>query len=260
MKLRHQNGFTLAELATVMVIIGLVLGGLLTALPAQIMSQQEAATKNQLNDVIEALTGYAIANKRLPCPALAPPAGGAEATVNIPGPPPTTGCTNNFTGYLPASTLGLSNLTTSGYLLDSWGNPIRYAITPLSGTAVANAFTTGGAVAFGGQSIQALNNALTGAPFPGLIVCSDTPRKGANSCTIGTNLLTQNAVAIVWSDGPYAANDAASTDVTENNVTADKFFINHEWREPTGNSYHQIMVWLPYSKLFGRMVQAGSLP
>src|SRR5688572_19844594 len=64
-----QQGFSLAELAIVLLIVGLILAGVLTPLGAQIEIRKTAETTKILEDVKEALLGFAAANGRLPCPA-----------------------------------------------------------------------------------------------------------------------------------------------------------------------------------------------
>lgn len=68
------NGFTLVEMAVVLVILGFLLGGLLVPLSAQIEQKNFSATQKDLSEIKEALIGYALSNTaldgkpRLPCP------------------------------------------------------------------------------------------------------------------------------------------------------------------------------------------------
>ena len=66
---RYVTGFSLVEMAIVLAIITLLLGGLLPTLSAQRGSQHISETRKQLEEIQQALVGYAIANGRLPCPA-----------------------------------------------------------------------------------------------------------------------------------------------------------------------------------------------
>jgi len=62
------EGFTLIEMALVLLILGLLLGGLLAPLTVQ---REVAAVKEAdrlLAEAEEALIGYALVNRRLPCP------------------------------------------------------------------------------------------------------------------------------------------------------------------------------------------------
>ncbi|MDP2785976.1 MAG: prepilin-type N-terminal cleavage/methylation domain-containing protein, partial [Sulfurimicrobium sp.] len=67
----HRNnafGFTLVEMAIVLIIIGLLLGGLLMPLSAQMEQRRISETQKTLDEINQALIGFAVANKRLPCP------------------------------------------------------------------------------------------------------------------------------------------------------------------------------------------------
>jgi prepilin-type N-terminal cleavage/methylation domain-containing protein len=65
---KSQSGFTLVEMAVVLVIVGLMLGGLLLPLSAQMDQSRVTETRKGLSEIKEALIGYAIVNGRLPCP------------------------------------------------------------------------------------------------------------------------------------------------------------------------------------------------
>ena len=67
--LKSDAGFTLAEMAIVLFIVVLLLGGLLVPLSAQIESHNIQATRDTLSEINEALLGFAAAQGRLPCPA-----------------------------------------------------------------------------------------------------------------------------------------------------------------------------------------------
>jgi prepilin-type N-terminal cleavage/methylation domain-containing protein len=63
-----QAGFSLVEMAIVLAIVGLLLSGLLPAISSQIEQQRRNETRKYMDEVRDALLGYAIANKHLPCP------------------------------------------------------------------------------------------------------------------------------------------------------------------------------------------------
>ena len=65
----HQTGFSLIEMAIVMVIIGLLLGGLLTPLSTQREIANINGTQHLLDETLLALIGYAYSNTgQFPCP------------------------------------------------------------------------------------------------------------------------------------------------------------------------------------------------
>ena len=65
----RQRGFTLAELAIAFFIIGLLLAGAFMPLSSQVEVRNIADTKRTMDQIREAIIGYAQANGRLPCPA-----------------------------------------------------------------------------------------------------------------------------------------------------------------------------------------------
>ncbi len=58
----RQKGFTLVELAVVLLIMGLVIGGLLATVPAVLENQRYRDVRQALARIEEALSGYALAN------------------------------------------------------------------------------------------------------------------------------------------------------------------------------------------------------
>src|SRR5690606_35430402 len=64
----HAAGFTLVELAMVLVILALLGGSLLVPLASRIEARDRQAALERLRDIQSALTGFAIIHGRLPCP------------------------------------------------------------------------------------------------------------------------------------------------------------------------------------------------
>src|SRR5262245_55096453 len=119
---RSALGFSLVELAVVMTIVALLLGGLIYTLSAQIEQRNFEETRRRLEQARELLLGYAIVNGRLPCP--------ATSTSSGQGSPVGGGtCTTGYAGWLPAKTIGSQQVDSGGYALDIWGNRIRYAVS-----------------------------------------------------------------------------------------------------------------------------------
>ena len=67
-KTNQLKGFTLIEMAVVLVILALLLGGLLLPLSAQLDQKNYTDAKRQLESSMEAVMGYSLSNKHLPCP------------------------------------------------------------------------------------------------------------------------------------------------------------------------------------------------
>jgi len=241
--LARDNGFTLVELAIVLVIVTLLSGGLMMSLSAQQEAVASAETQRRLYDARDALLGFAAANGRLPCPA-APNATGSEA--------PTIGgnCTNNWDGFLPAITLGLSPTDANGYAIDGWGNPIRYAVT----SDKSNQVTTS-------NQIKAAWNAGTGLAAD-LYVCNTATGISWNgtiaSCAAGMTLAS-NAVAVIYSRGKNGASAPTSQDEKANG-NADPLFVSHTPTPAGANEFDDMVIWLSPNILYNRMIVAGRLP
>jgi prepilin-type N-terminal cleavage/methylation domain-containing protein len=130
----NQSGFTLVEVAVVLLIVGILLGYTVALIPRQQELKQYRAVDRQMDEVMEAIIGFAQVNGRLPCPAI-PNSGGVEDFDNdgsdadlFNGSLP-DGC-YNYGGFVPVNTLGLNGRLNDDLLLrDPWGNPYRYYVT-----------------------------------------------------------------------------------------------------------------------------------
>ncbi len=103
----RRAGFTLIEMAIVIVVVGIIISIIASVLPSLIASSKIKQARAQLEKADYALQGYSIANLRLP---FADNNGDGLEDAGV------------FTGILPYRTLGLSSGT------DVWGNFIRYAV------------------------------------------------------------------------------------------------------------------------------------
>ncbi len=124
-----QRGFTLAELAIVLVIITILAAALMVPISGQIESRQRKQTDDALARIESALIGFAILNRRLPCPTIetnpAASAYGEEALyfdtfLNE------WKCHTASEGMLPWRTLGLG-------AHDAWGTPRTATSDPWTG-------------------------------------------------------------------------------------------------------------------------------
>jgi len=248
--LRRGLGFTLVELAIVLLIIAVLIGGLMMPLGAQLDLRNRAETDRTLADAREALMGYAAANGRLPCPASASSNGRAS--------PETCGaggqcvCTNAWDGLLPAVTLGLQPTDGQGYAVDAWGNRIRYAIT----SANSWAFTSSGNAG--------LRNVVQTSGFasltPDLVVCATGTGITAGGCGATSDELSTNAAAILISTG-HNGPTAHGTDEAAN-LDTNRVFVFHPAASAnaTGGEFDDIVTWLSPNLLYNRMIAAGQLP
>lgn len=241
----NRSGFTLVEVAIVLVIVGLLLNGGMMILSTQQEMRRIDESMTLLSEAREALIGYAIVNGRLPCPAsaassgLESPAGGGV-------------CTNPFNGFLPAVTLGLSGVDANGYLRDAWRleqNRLRYAVS----TANANSFTTSNGMKTIGMSTLA----------PDLRVCASSTGITAALCAAPetSNVLSNNAVAVIYSLGKNSPTGGTGADETANpnpnSINNDAVFVSHTLSGQAGQAMSSttwssgspltscLTVWLP---------------
>lgn len=245
---QYNRGFTLIELAIVLILVALLSGGLMMSLSAQYENVASAETQRRLNDAREALLGYAAANGRLPCPAQ----GGATAVES-----PLGGgtCSDNWDGFLPAITLGLNPTDSNGYALDGWGNPIRYATTK----AVSSQVTTTNQIKAAWNAGGTLNNGQLAAD---LRVCNTSfgiSGGGANASCAGGSELTANAVAVIYSRGSNGASPPSSADEIANG-DADRAFVSHTPTPAGANEFNDLVIWISPNTLYSRLIAAGRLP
>lgn len=249
-----QSGFTLTELAIVLFIIALLIGGLLIPLTAQQDIRATTESQANLNNIRDALLGFAIANGRLPCPAPAStPTGtagaGLEATT---GSGATLACTT-VAGVLPWSTLGLNET-------DSWNNRYSYRVT----LEFARGAT--GQTSFTGTSCPPPSN----PQYAAFALCSQGDMTVIS--TAGGSTVSSNVPAIVISHGKNGngAFTSAGTqlatggDVDEidnqltggGTTTANTNFVS---KTPTP-TFDDMVIWISPPVLLNRMVTAGKLP
>lgn len=241
----RQHGFTLVEIAMVMLIIGLLLAGLVPTISSQMEQQQINETRKRLNEIKEALIGYAVINGRLPCPAF-PDSSGVEKFA-MGGNASNGNCSGFYNGFVPAATLGLSDANSAGFAIDAWNNRIRYAVTQSN----IKAFTTSNGMSLTGFS----------ALSPDLLVCSTATGISGSSCAANTSLTANPGVPVViYSTGKNGGYAGTSTDEAANpnpnSADNDRTFVSHD---PTP-AFDDLMLWISSNILIGRMVAAGKLP
>ena len=248
-----QAGFTLVEMAMVLMILGLLLGGILAAVGDSTNSIRISNAQAQLLQIEEALYGYAQANGRLPCPA-------DQSGTGLSNPETDTGC-NITHGFVLIATLGLNgSINSDNLLLDPWQNPYRYSISQ----DVTDYFTT----TAGMDTLFANAAGILGAGTNMLRVCDNSACSGV--------IATDNAPAVVFSMGANWAEISASSSANEQKnafgatltgatsglvynmpAATNKDFVDTGYSEA---NYDDQIVWLSPYILISRLVKAGKLP
>lgn len=218
-----KRGFTLVEMTVVLVIVGLLLSGLLIPLSAQITQRNRTETERYLDEAREALMGYALINKYLPCPdSKATPDGLEDTRV--------AGVCPDDTGILPWQTLGIQST-------DSWNRYFGYSVT----SAYSNSATT---------------FTLTTPATRTVLGESDTLTSSAVAVVFSTGA---NGFGAKSPNGDMTA--PTSADELENS-DGNSTFVSHTPTGTSGSSdeFDDQVTWVPQPVLANRMVAAGQLP
>jgi prepilin-type N-terminal cleavage/methylation domain-containing protein len=169
-----QTGFTLTELAIALFIISLLLASAFMPLSSQLEVRNIADTRRTMEQVKEALIGFAQMNGRLPCPARGATASGSTDSswgVSISAGAEQYDSTNMrcyiALGVVPWSTLGVPET-------DAWGRRLTYRVSPAFADAVYDstvaatkrtwASRTGGPGTDGSQDLTAIPSPANQSP------------------------------------------------------------------------------------------------
>ncbi len=236
-----QRGFTLIEMAIVLVIVTILIGGLAMPLSAQIQARRIAETNRTLEEAREAILGYAMThpanspatNRYLPCPDT--DGNGIENRDSD------TTCTE-YHGWLPWVTLGVAPQ-------DAWGNRLRYA--------VVNRFI------WKTSGFSASTPSPPPIDFDPLMICT------THSCAAAD--VAADIVFVLVSHGPNgwgARNVNGNTLATPSgldeldNLDMDQIYVT---RSPTksdaaSGEFDDLTVWVSHPQLIARVCPTGCLP
>ena len=274
--MRRAFGFSLLEMAIVLLIIAILATAVGIPLASQLDQQRTADTQKQLEAIKEAIYGFAMANGRLPCPATdgvtygAASSNGSEALTGV-------ACKVKL-GYVPAVTLGISNIDSTGLALDAWGssaNRILYGVATqnISGPNCTGTQTSPLTTANGVRvaTMDCIVNRTS--PVSLISVCATTPTGSAGAataCAFGASLTT-SAPFVLVSKGKNAsttggADEQHNVDLAPSlptlDASEDYVFVSRIRTDagvPSGE-FDDIVTWGSLNTLFARMVQGGKLP
>jgi len=217
---------------------------MMVPLSAQKDLRDTTETEKKLAEIKTALLGFAAANGRLPCPA-SPVSTGVESPSNAGS---GVACTNPWDGFLPAVTLGIAPTNDQGYAIDSWGNPIHYAVT----SASSGAFTKTDGIKTAWPTLA-----------PDLRVCSAATgisgSGGSAECASGTTL-ANTAVAVIFSRGKNGGTTPTSADEVANGDTDRLFVSRTPTAEASANPFDDIVTWTSPNILYDRLISTNRLP
>ena len=262
----RQRGFSLVEMSIVLAIVGLLLGGMLMTLGAQVEQKRFNETQAALEAARDAIYAYAIANGRLPCPATSNSAGQEVRLAS--GVCGATGSDFDYYGgivsgvrggLLPAVTLGLQPVDSSGFALDGWGNRIRYAVSKTTNPSNTAHFT---------NRTNLQTNGMSVTPYD-LVVCASatgiSPSGTPPSCGTATKVTELSTVAaIILSPGKNGALTPSTDEAANDNRAGanDAVFV---YRTPTpatatAGEFDDQMIWITGGGLYLKLLSAGILP
>ncbi len=237
---RQQSGFTLVEIAVVLVIVGFLVGSFIGSFAQRIDTTRRDNTKKELDEIKKILKAYTYSqlNPFLPCPDTSIPPDGFEDRL-------ASGLCNAAVGILPYATLGIGHGDAWGTRYSYWVSN-NYASLP-SGT---------------GFTLTTVN---TGATI-------NTRVGNINSAIVS------NAIVVIFSHGKNSLGGISVDNINQppipafgggyddelENMDGDVTFIS---RPPSavgsaaiGGAFDDIVVWIGSFELKAAMIEAGQLP
>lgn len=213
-----QPGFTLTELAIVLVIISLLSGGILLSLSAQAESRNLIEARRQLGEIKDTLLGFAAANGYLPCPDIDnDPANASYGVAD------SSGCSAGE-GWLPFKTLGTYEHDPWGSHRTQMGDPPqgrwRYRLDSAYSSSISLATSQGDSLSVVDRNGNALTNSGDNKDRP---------------------------IAIVYSTGPDGIANGRNGDATTGEYAADI----------QGAGFDDQLLWISRPLLFNRLIAAG---
>jgi prepilin-type N-terminal cleavage/methylation domain-containing protein len=260
MNSNKQTGFTLIEIAIVLLIVTILLGYTVAMFPIQQELRQYRQAEAEMNEIINQLVGFAQINGRLPCPDSI--AGVQEAYDGI-ADPSGTSC-DTFFGSLPGRTLGIDgDYDGDGRLLDPWGQPYGYAVSGSeNGTVGTKEF-----VVLNEIRAVGLKKAI-----PDLVICDGSAETGDHlTCAdAGSAPVVLNVAVVIISTGKDKNDEQADTDNSsiqienvddfDKSAIADRVFVSSTRSDVSGAEFDDVVKWLSTNQLFTKMIEADQLP
>lgn len=279
---RIQQGFTLVEIAIVLLIVTILLGYTVAMFPRQQELKQYRAADQEMDRILDAIVGFAQVNGRLPCP----------TNPNLVGVENGGGGANcsHYEGFVPINTLGITGrVNADSLMLDPWGNPYRYYVTDnnfnggLSDFVGAGEMRAVGIVDSDGDGFTDLDGRY--------VICDDNGATTGDDCDGGANEVFGRpdgagnyggapfvllSMGKNWSDAPVndeLENRGGSLSNTNlgmaNGPSGNEYFLKNVGagqttfvRRPTGfaDDFDDIVKWVSPNILFSKMIEADQLP
>jgi len=280
--IKSTKGFTLVEIAIVLLVVTILLGYTMAMVPVQQELKQYRAADAEMNKITDALYGFAQVNGYLPCPAWVDSL--TAPTVNSNGlecrddngtaadcdnsPPESDKSCDVWYGYVPGKTLGIEGKysAVTGLLLDPWGKPYRYQVAednnPVNGSSGDGNFVISGDMNKAGIA--------TGGLDPDLAVCNADPSSGSQGnddggdCSVAQRIIV-HAPVVILSTGKDVndKNDSSNSWIQRENLdnsTSDTVFVKTTRNDSSGAEFDDLVKWISPNILYSKMIEAGQLP
>lgn len=228
--MKRTRGFTLIELAIVLVIITILIGGLAMPLSAQIQARRVAETRQTLDEAREAVIGYAMSHQSAGRPYLPCPDSGGDGVEDRDG----AGNCSSLEGLFPWVSLGAA-------AQDGWGNRLRYRVTAAFAAGSGFAPADVGDVEVCSTAVCTVADVAANVP---VVLLSHGPNgRGARNVS-GADLAP-----------PGSADELENTD-------ADARFVSRNPTAPDSSAgeFDDIVSWISDSLLRSRVCPAGGCP
>jgi len=278
-QLDRSRGFTLIEFAVVAGLVALLISALVVPLATQTNERRIAQTQRTLEEVRQALVGYAESQQptpRLPCPDKTVAGGDGQPNDGLEDRVAATGNCVVYDGNLPWATLAVAGA-------DPWGTRYRYSVSPSYADRL-NPDATPLSITLDSQGslwvcTSSPADLTTGACAPGTPVTEmpAAPVPAPIAPAVGHWRSVNAAAAVILSHGPNLwggmssvtnqalaapGGTAARPDEDENAGGDVRVFVA---REPSAagtarGEFDDIVAWLSPHVIKARLVAAGRLP
>ena len=239
--LRTQSGFSLIELAIVLVIIGMLVGSILGTLGARIENTRISETKDALDEIKLALYGFAMSQTpvRLPCPDIS-----NDGIEDFNPLTPTECASLEVAANLPWATLGI-------HRGDAWASTYSYWVADVYSR------TTGFGLATDATGVaQILDSSASASPLSDNVAAVIFSHGKNQYGSIGLD----NAVRTNSPGGTAYADEDENTDADSVFVSRPVTTVGSLTESTIPVVYDDILEWVSEYELKGIMVKSGVLP